>query len=484
MLILKENNFSNTNKDVFLISLNRQIDRGALMSRYSRTASIDLRDLYETEFAKNPDRGKDFYRRVFLEYGDESIAELMNFQIGIQNLSNIGTKWIEESRIGLSYLEKSSRYVRYDRKFEGRYLYIPIEKTGISERFREEYERVMNTSFEFYSSVLNIFEKKLDEKYGKDINFEMNDENAKKAMRTAIKSRALDDARDILPIGTITNLGINGNARALSYMIMRLYSSEIKELECLADMLYSELDNECGPVLSFIHTERGKSIIENFKKTRVAPEPENYGWKERDVEVKLLDIYSPFDKLPSIAGLKLELSRESGKDRRAKLPRSMEMTVAVFSVVMDYGTFREFQRHRFFNIIRGRVDTNSGYHVPELFSMTDKKSQYESVLKDMKELYEKICSENGEDEAQYVLPFGTMYRVIVGTNLRELVYFSELRTTPQAHPVIRRVAQEMVKEIISAKSEYHDLFVNVDWNNYPLGRFSQEYRKEKKLKDM
>ncbi|MGP6294433.1 FAD-dependent thymidylate synthase [Caldiplasma sukawensis] len=481
---MKENNFSNTNRDIFLISLNRQIDRGALMSRYSRTASIDLRDLYETEFAKNPDRGKDFYKRVFLEYGDESIAELMNFQIGLQNLSNISTKWIEESRIGLSYLEKSSRYVRYDRKFEGRYLYIPIEKTGISERFRDEYERVMNSAFEFYSSVLNTFESKLDEKYGKDMIFEMNDENAIKAMRTAIRSRALDDAREILPIGTLTNLGINGNARALSYMIMRLYSSEMKELKSIADMLYSELENECGPVLSFIHTERGKSIIEKMKKTRLAPETEDYGWREREVDVKLLDLHSPFDKLPSIEGLKPDVSRESGIDRRAKLPRSMEMVTAVFSVVMDYGTFREFQRHRFFNIIRGRVDINSGYHVPELFCLTDKKPEYESILNDMKTLYEKICKENGEDEAQYVLPLGTMYRVVVGTNLRELVYFSELRTTPQAHPVIRRVAQEMVKKIIDVRQEYNNLFVNVDWNNYPLGRFSQEYRKEKKLKDM
>ena len=105
--------FSNFDKNIFLINLESQLDRGALLSRYSRTASLDIRDLYSKEFENNESRGRDFYRRVFLEYGDESVAELVNIQLSIQNVSNITAKLIEESRIGLSYLEKSSRYVRY-----------------------------------------------------------------------------------------------------------------------------------------------------------------------------------------------------------------------------------------------------------------------------------------------------------------------------------------------------------------------------------
>ncbi len=106
--------FSNFDKNIFLINLESQLDRGALLSRYSRTSSLDIRELYSKEFENNESRGKDFYRRVFLEYGDESVAELVNVQLSIQNISNISAKLIEESRIGLSYLEKSSRYVLID----------------------------------------------------------------------------------------------------------------------------------------------------------------------------------------------------------------------------------------------------------------------------------------------------------------------------------------------------------------------------------
>jgi Predicted alternative thymidylate synthase len=105
--------FSNRDKDVFLITCEKMIDRGALMSRYSRTRELDIRTLWDKEFAQVPDRAEKFYERVFLEYGDESVAELATAQVGIQNVSNVLSKIIEESRIGLSYLEKSSRYVSY-----------------------------------------------------------------------------------------------------------------------------------------------------------------------------------------------------------------------------------------------------------------------------------------------------------------------------------------------------------------------------------
>ena len=72
--------FSNEDKDIFVIKLQRMIDRGALISRYSRTANLNLRDLYRKEFENNENRGADFYKRVFLEYGDESVAELETLQ--------------------------------------------------------------------------------------------------------------------------------------------------------------------------------------------------------------------------------------------------------------------------------------------------------------------------------------------------------------------------------------------------------------------
>ena len=130
---LNKNHFSNSDKQLFLINLKSQLDMGALLSRYSRTSNLDIRDLFYREFSENEKRGREFYERVFLEYGDESIAELVNVHMGVQNISNLLVKLIEETRIGASYIEKSSRYVRYDKKVDGKYLYLPFESTGIKE---------------------------------------------------------------------------------------------------------------------------------------------------------------------------------------------------------------------------------------------------------------------------------------------------------------------------------------------------------------
>jgi len=83
--------FSNTEDNVFAIITPRQVDRGALMSRYSRT-NKSMRKIFLDEFLKNKNRGEEFYDRVLLEYGDDSVAELGEAQIAIEGLSNIAVK--------------------------------------------------------------------------------------------------------------------------------------------------------------------------------------------------------------------------------------------------------------------------------------------------------------------------------------------------------------------------------------------------------
>ncbi|MGH9922344.1 MAG: FAD-dependent thymidylate synthase, partial [Nitrososphaerales archaeon] len=95
--ILKQH-FSNVDKSVFAITTPKQVDRGALMSRYSRSDK-GMRRIFLDEFLKNPNRGEEFYNRVLLEYGDDSVAELGEAQIAVEGISNIAVQKIEDRRI-------------------------------------------------------------------------------------------------------------------------------------------------------------------------------------------------------------------------------------------------------------------------------------------------------------------------------------------------------------------------------------------------
>jgi len=141
--------FSNVDDSVFAITTPRQVDRGALMSRYSRTDK-SMRKVFLDEFLQNENRGEEFYSKVLLEYGDDSVAELGEAQIAVEGLSNIAVKKIEDRRIGLSYLEKSSRYVAWDKKINGEYKFFK-DPDIMSSKHADKYLESCNLDFDVYS---------------------------------------------------------------------------------------------------------------------------------------------------------------------------------------------------------------------------------------------------------------------------------------------------------------------------------------------
>ncbi len=86
-----KDHFSNLDKNVFILTTPKQVDRGALMSRYSRS-SKSMRRIFLDEFLNNPERGEEFYNRVLIEYGDDSVAELGLIQVAIEDISNIAVR--------------------------------------------------------------------------------------------------------------------------------------------------------------------------------------------------------------------------------------------------------------------------------------------------------------------------------------------------------------------------------------------------------
>jgi len=244
--------FSNADQPVFAIITPKQVDRGALMSRYSRTDK-SMRQVFLDEFLKNPNRGEEFYNRILLEYGDDSVAELGEAQIAIEGLSNIAVKKIEDRRIGLSYLEKSSRYVIWDKKINGKYKFY-CEPTIMHSKFADSYLKACNLDFDVYSKNIQPVITYIREKYtfkdsrdGKEkpfskLKLDGDIKTANIIYRGSTKAKALDILRGLLPASTLTNVGITGNGRAFEYLLTILFSSNLQEERNLASKIKCELD--------------------------------------------------------------------------------------------------------------------------------------------------------------------------------------------------------------------------------------------------
>ena len=517
-------NFSNEHGDVFLIKTQRMIDRGALMSRYSRTASLDIREVYNREFLNNPDRGKDFYRKIFLEYGDESVAELTTAQLAVQNISNIATKFIEESRVGLSYLEKSSRYVRYDKKVNGKYLFASAEKIGIDGKNGEIYEEhcqfLFRTYSEFYPVLSDLIRSKnpingfrFPTRDGKEVDYDMLDESGKeaavKSYESSVRSAALDEIRSLLPASTLTNLGISGNGRSFISLIQRLKSSGIRECLKLADDIYEELHRELPELIDSVKSERSEKLVDYMVQINGHYSPERRNSSNEATHLKLISCDSrdqSLDRVVSMilynqSGLYDEIERTVARmprpekekiismysklreNRRFKPGRAFETVNFSFEVITNFGAFRDLQRHRFLGIIRKPLTAEFGYEIPETInSSPNLRKSFVDAMQRSIEVY-RILAANSPETAQYCVPYAFMYPVVVNANLREITYFSELRSTPQAHLDLRKIANLMYREVRRTHPELSGIIKFVDSNSYVLGRLKSEMRKETRLKE-
>jgi len=526
--LLLNSHFSNTDKSVFAIITPKQVDRGALMSRYSRTDKT-MRRIFIDEFVNNPNRGGEFYNKILLEYGDDSVSELGDAQIAVEWISNIAAKKIEDHRIGLSYLEKSSRYVAFDQKINGRYKYH-LEKDIMSSSYADLYKEVCDYSFDTYSKNILKMQKFISESepidqflffdtesrrelYYSSLKSDTSIESAKRIYHATIKAKTLDVLRGLLPASTLTNLGIAGNGRAYEYLLSTMFVSDLNEIRSIADLLYAEIstvipsfikrsNDRYGKSLQLYVTDTKKAILElshhHLKNIKLEKNPEfvkllNFD-DNFDAEVKvssaILYEYAVGQSLEDIMTYVRSLEpKERHKiiceytkfrtNRRHRPGRAFEMVEYTFELFTNFGMFRDLHRHRLLTLERQLLSTKHGYDVPkEIFDL--------GMVRDFKDCMYKsneaytLISNRLPEQAQYVVNLAYRYPYFMKINLREATHMIELRTVPQGHSDYRSVCQKIYRQIrnihpILAKGMH---FVNLNTNE--LARFTEEKNKERK----
>jgi len=526
---LLASHFSNVDDTVFAIITPRQVDRGALMSRYSRTDK-SMRRIFLDEFLHNKNRGEEFYNRVLLEYGDDSVAELGEAQIAIEGLSNIAVKKIEDRRIGLSYLEKSSRYVAWNKKMNGQYRFYR-EPVLMKSKFSDLYVDSCNYSFDVYSKNIEPMIKYIREKYpiekytfkdskdGKEKSFsrlkeESDIKSANIIYNGSTKAKSLDILRGLLPASTLTNVGITGNGRAFEYLLTILASSELDEEQDLASKIKKELDTTIKAFVRRADDKYGKAFQDYLKQIKTTSKKLAKIIKPKIISgttTQLVDyesektaidkiitsiIYeqSPSTSYYNIMQQVMKLSNEDKikiinrftnlrKNRRHRPSRAFENVYYTFDLLNNFGMFRDFHRHRALTLERQLLTTDHGYNTPnEIISLGIEK-EYQECMKNTKQTFDKIRTKYPE-QAQYVVNFAYNYPYFMKFNLREACHLIELRTVPQGHIDYRRVAQQMFNEINKIHPNLSKIMKFVDLKEYDLERFESEKRTEAKRKNI
>ena len=222
--------FTNLDRPVFALMNLPEVVKGALFARYSRSP-LSLRRLFLDEFADDLEtdtgyndnatvglrRAEALYDRVFLEYGDDSVAQLGGVHLACEQASNLLTKVLERGRL-MSYLEQSTRYVAYDLLLNGRYRYYRAPEV-LASSLGPRYVSDIDGMFSAYSEMV----KRMQDFFRTIVRKSSGDSDT--AYRRAIRARALDAARGMLPAAALSNVGIYGSGQAYEALLMRMESS-------------------------------------------------------------------------------------------------------------------------------------------------------------------------------------------------------------------------------------------------------------------
>ena len=537
--------FTNLDKNVFAAKYLPSEVLGALASRYSRSTK-GVRRLFFDEYIKpilepnlegagkdsireaevmrkklvsfveylhthggwetvvNSRRAREFFEKLLAAYGDDSIAQLAGAHIFFENVSQVAVKHLEDFRIGFAPLEKSTRYVLFDQKVNGRWLYF-ADPNLVKSKYGAEFLRLLNMLFRNYAASVEPLSK-----YLRKI-FPMKGDQSERAYRETIKAKTCDVLRYYLPAATLTNVGFFGVGQAFEYVLTKSFAHPLYEVRQLAKLAQAELTFVIPSMVERASSPRGKIYQKYVSKTEKnlelltkklivgdqvpvsGPSADLVEW-DMDAEDRIVaSILYKYSKMGYVR-IKDQVSKMSEKQkadiikkaislrrvRQMRVIRAFENTYYKFDIVANFGAYRDLHRHRMLTQERQRLTTELGYDVaPDLIN-AKMANNYLVAANKVNKFYKKISGEF-PDAAQYVVMLGNRMRWYQWENLRELAWEAELRTGPQGHPDYRKIEHTKVEAVRVVHPALIRVLKFVDFNEYDLARRESEKRIDRKL---
>jgi len=486
--------FTNVGGNTFVITgLPHELTGGAL-ARYSR-ASTGMQLTIVNEFLDesgepSQEKGTEIMDRILNAFGDDSVGELEGAHVGIENISQLGTKFIEDRRIGGSPIEQSTRYVKYDQKDDqGRWRYLRPPEIVISSLL-PSFEAVNNRAFEVYSEGVSRLtehfkgefprekfqiegerDKEKVRLYERELQTEEEERAFKNSYNFTVRCAALDVGRCVLPSSTLTHIGLFGNGRFFTNILSFMKSSELKEANQRGSDLERELNkviptfikrNAANPKPAEINRNMRKMAYELF--SEIKPQDDRVTLVKRSdhideviasslfpyTDVSLQQTINRVEQLPAEKKMQiLETYKGAREVRRDRTGRGLEAGYPLtFDLVGGFAEYRDLERHRMLTQQRQNLTTELGFIMPPEMGIVGLEKEVEEVVVRMENLNRDIKQAGLYETSQYATLFNHRIRFMLGMNLRELQHLTELRTQKAGHFSYRGMTMEMARKAI------------------------------------
>jgi thymidylate synthase ThyX len=497
---------SNTNRPAFVVQNLPEEVVAVLFAYYSRSKESLRRNLLkllvdrdldmtgrvvveeddDEKLANAREKAKQFHEKWVVGYGHASVAEHAIAHIAIEDVSIVASKIIEDNRLA-SYTEKSTRYVVFDPE---KYYKAPeLDGTEFAKLYHEVTSAMMNKYAELTPQAMEEIKRRIPQREGQ----------TNLAYNAACRAQACDVLRYILPAATFTNIGLTVNGRALEHLITKMLSHPLREARDFGAAIKQEAASVVPTLLKYANynafiddTNRemsrltdelmnSQTTFDTTSKTEAKHNGVTLVHYDRDADNKLvaailyeythanaLDVEA---RVRQMSGEEKERVIDEYLKRRDKWDeplRALEHIYYTFDILVDYGAFRDIQRHRMATQTNQLLTNAHGYETPQEINDYGYDKIFTELVERGGEAYEKIAV-NFPYEAQYVLPLAYRKRAMFTWNLRSLHHFISLRSAKQGHVSYRDIAQKVYQELIRV----HPLlarYIRVDLESYAMAR--------------
>ena len=389
-------------------------------------------------------------QNIIFEMGHSSIAEHAFFNIDIIGITRLLSEELEKSRL-LSFTEKSQRYIKI-----GEDIFTPLS----FKKDRDFFNRYVNLTkelFDTYTFIHSELERYFIEKYKVD---------EKSPIYKNVINLAKEDARYILPLATLTQLGLSGNARSLEKLISKLRTLKLKEANELGDKIYEEIVKYAPSLIRYVSPKQQNSEYLEGINIDIFESREN----NLDKDVDLIDYDTNGESNIAILFLikNSSLSYEEAKNIISKmgkndileilkrsvsdlnfydpLTREYESLYFGFSINISATAFAQFKRHRMATIIDGKYDPKLGIKIPKSIIDINQKELFLEKIGKIDAIYSEATHKFGDD-ATYILSNAHKKNLYIKLNFRELAHISRLRLDKHSQWDIKEIVSSMLKEV-------------------------------------
>lgn len=434
------------------------------------------------------ERASKFMSKWAVEYGHNSLKDGSTDRFAVEGLSQRATKLLEATKLG-AYQEKSTRYLDFSRDT------LKLPETLRTSLFAREVEIVSRDTMTAYGIVL----ERLIQHYKTKI--PRTDFKTEAAWVRTANAKAFDSARYLLPLSVRTSLGITIPTRETERLISSLLASPHDEVRAIGEQMHIEAVKVNPGLLRHVkankYLERSCNIaMQMFAETATedCEEPiSEFGVRlmQASPDINLLalavSLQASEGTLHDTATVLRGIARQSqdfadsiadsamrNRGPHDEWPHELAIGQFVFDIVMDFGAYRDLQRHRVGMQLRVKPTTELGFVTPPVFAELDMETQviYESAMRCMTELNRKVAVDF-PNEAEYLTTLGHLCRFTYVCDLRQFAYLVELRSGPAGHASYRQIAHEMARAVMPLIPSFAK-FLRVNWEGEVDRRIAEE----------